>query len=432
MLGYIVIIAAIGLPLVLLFLTPYINIRKQKYFLIAFIAIVAILVLLPKTKLYTIRLPIINNSLNGYIMDFLNASVLFSGLTTIDPAIQSNLLTFIAPIISACVILIGVAIVAVVLSFVLFIMHLVQRRNKTFSCVVGLLLTIASAGAVVMAPVCSLVHINNTLNQTVTIKGKTLTESYPLYAEKYGTLLSLLNGIKIPDTISNPLVESVNILSRKKLDKLDTELNNVDALLTTLRDCGVTQIYTNPTFQFRNANTSTFNFDMLGKLITECHKSEIYDGLPRVFTNQILVHFENRIKSDTRKSVLEQPLEFNEADFHNQYLQLMDMLSFVVKYNLQHISENVGVSDVVSAGFSVVGGGGTSDALRIMEYPLVQKIADNADTSSIMGIEISGALYACGRLYGVLDSWLSAYRSTPEYQVVIRYLNMRNIIVTPF
>lgn len=427
----ITIVLALILLASLFFIIPYIRVRTQTWVLIAFVVVVAILFLLPKTALYNMKLPIIDNSMNGIIMNFLNDSVLFSGLITLDPTIHDKLLTFIEPIINACFILIGIAIIAIILSIVLFIVHLIQHRDKTFACVIGLLLTFVTAGAIIMSPVCTLVHINDTLNNTVTIKGKTLAESYPNYQKNYGGLLSLLNIIDLPQNVSKIFVDPANLISGGRLEDFDKEMYNIDKLLTKLDEAGITVIYTDPEYDFTNATKDSLNFTILGELIGECIKSKIYDGLPLVFTNQILGVFEQAIMEDTGKTELEQSLIMTQEEVNAQYLQLMDMLDFVLRHDMAAKCKDMNLVKLVELGLYITGKGAVGEALEIMNYPLVKKIADDADTVNFASIEVGGAIYACAKLYDVLNDWLASYRSTEEYKIVAKYLEMREIIELP-
>ena len=283
-----------------------------------------------------------------------------------------------------------------------------------------------------MSPVCTLVHINDTLNNTVTIKGKTLAESYPNYQKKYGGLLSLLNIIDLPENVSDIFVDPANLISGGRLEDFDKEMYNIDKLLSKLDEAGITVIYTDPEYDFTNATKDSLNFTILGELIGECITSKIYDGLPLVFTNQILGVFEQKIKEDTGKTELEQSLIMTQEELNQQYLQLMDMLDFVLRYDMAKRASNLDLLKFGELVTHLTLNGGMPDALKIMQYPLVKKIADDADTQTILpAIEIGGALYACGRLYDVLNDWLESYRSTEEYKIVAKYLEMREIIELP-
>ena len=86
---------------------------------------------------------------------------------------------------------------------------------------------------------------------------------------------------------------------------------------------------------------------------------------------------------------------------------------------------------LVELGLYITGKGAVGEALEIMNYPLVKKIADDADTVNFASIEVGGAIYACAKLYDVLNDWLASYRSTEEYKIVAKYLEMREIIELP-
>jgi hypothetical protein len=171
----------------------------------------------------------------------------------------------------------------------------------------------------------------------------------------------------------------------------------------------------------------------MGTVIGITLESRLYGDISLAFLNDIATCFERQLMIDTGKQNVD--LHFTKEEFKAQYLEIMDMLKFVVELDLiNRLNGFFDPNKTYGELFSEV----TSVAQDLLldannRHQLLNKILNYQfikDVSAYLDVEISlvSAIYACMRLYTVMDYWKSEYTGSDLYNVSKKFLEAREML----
>ena len=205
------------------------------------------------------------------------------------------------------------------------------------------------------------------------------------------------------------------------------ELNKLESLMKKVDSAGIEIIYENPNFRFKDTTKNTFNFDMIKEIINDVSKSKIYNNMALLYTNDILLAFEDIISEGEKDRI---NLHLSEKEFKEQYIQILDLLEFVAEYDLASKVEDLvssNITNFISKGIKLLqelGKEGVDKLTTFGDYPIITKIKKYKGFS----INLIAEIYACLQLYNSMDLWLSRYRETELYKVAGEFLILKGVI----
>lgn len=427
LIGFLFLLLVLGLFV----LIPYVKKRKaQIIIVISLIVFCAIVLLFPKQWFINIPLPIINDSLSGFTIDFLSKSKHYGELIKFDAIVEENILSYVTLIVKGVICLIVVGLTILISSLTLLIISFVKKRGKNVKKIFATLVLFISSCAILISPLYSVAILYDSMNKNLGNKNQTILETYPGYKE-YEKVLSFLDSLDgalsvISDYEAFDLLKTpLNAMSLGAYHKLNNDLENIDALLNKLKYSGATVIYSDDTFDFKETKKDTFDFDALIELVDDVNNSNVYSNVSRTFTNQILKSLSEVIEKDVNKGKLS--LELSEEDFLNQYKDILKLLQFVVDSNLLDAVNNSTLANLINVATSVF-----RDNLTIPNFfksEIVLKIKSymgNGDKGDLYTIE--AALYTTSKLCEAMNLWLDTFKETEFYSSTSEFLVGRGII----
>jgi len=407
----------------LLWLIPFIDIKKQKIIVILSIIITVVMILTPPLDwVWNIKLPIINNTIDNFTIEFMSNSGLYSDLLTIIPSFETEILAVLKGVIKGVIVDIVLSLVYIITALVMFIIHVSKIKQKITTVTIGFICILFAGIIMILSPLAIMNELKMAVNDNVARKGEILTETYNY--EKYDKFIGLINTLSINSPVPDLTNGLMNFFTFNNVNILKKELYKVDDYLLKLKDTGATIIYTDKSFDFRKTTKETFDFEIFKDLIVETFDSRWYKEASLSFANQIMTCFEERVAYDVGIDRSKVNLQFTAKEFNEQYDDLMDMLAFVVDNNLVNKTSNLSFSKLISLA-GELGLSGISEVFDIAESPIINKINQYVKQSNA----ISKCVYACARLYDVMNDWLIKYKQTSLYYTITTFLTFREIIV---
>jgi len=403
---------------------PFYNKKYIKVFVIVIMFFSIAMIFVPNNIIG--KIPFIGGNVENFIHDFLNMTQQFKDINELSPSIEVNVIKLIEKIIKLFTIFIIDGFAILVSIIVLLISHIVKKKGKTWKIIPSAFLTSCLCFVMILTPLYSIFNINKKMNDNLTANGK-FYETYPEY-KKYKVIFDLLNkGSSVITEDNQNILDKTyylsSLFSSGADERIARDLSAITPLLNQLEDSGITIIYTDENFDFSQTTKTTFDFKEITSLISNVLKTEIFEDVARGFTNQILAVFEECIKEDT-KTTEEVSLTLSSREFKEQYVGIIKMLNFVVKFDLIDKVQNLSFTKLVNIVKDLKLTGMTTLLTEIVAHPLVTKI--KYYTNELTGIQ--AAIYACIKLYDVLNAWLSEYRNTSLYNTSKTFLELRGII----
>lgn len=304
----------------------------------------------------------------------------------------------------------------------MFIIHVTKIKEKVTTVTIGFICILFAGIIMILSPLTIIDELKMAVNDNVARKGEILTETYNY--EKYDKFIGLINTFSVNSPIPDLTNGLMNFFTFNNVNILKKELYEVDDYLLKLKDTGATIIYTDKSFDFRKTTKETFDFEVFKDLIVETFDSRWYKEASLSFANQIMTCFEERVAYDVGIDRSKVNLQFTAKEFNEQYDDLMDMLAFVVDNNLVNKTSNLTFSKLISLAGDL-GLSGISEVFDIAESPIINKINQYVKQSNA----INKCVYACARLYDVMNDWLIKYKQTSLYYTITTFLTFREIIV---
>lgn len=410
-------------------LIPFYKKNIKKYFALGLLIFSLIMFFVPESLIG--KFPFIGGNVEKFIHDFLNSTKQFKDINGLSPSIESNLIYLIEKTIKMCVIFIVDGLVILLSSILFFIVHIVKKKKNYAGLTFSTILTVMLCFVMILAPLYSIFNINKKMNENLASDGA-LYKSYPEY-EKYKEIFDFLNkGSSMINEKNEKILDNTYYLtyffSNGADRRIVDDLSSVKPLLNQLKDSGLTIIYTDKDFDFSETTETTFDFDEMNSLIANVLKTEIFNDVARGFANQILALFEEQLKvdSETTDDIM---LTLSPEEFRKQYKGIVKMLKFVVDYDLADRVQNMNISTLLSIIKDLKVDGLITLLTEIVRYPLVQKIKQYMDQKyGLNPTGLDAAIYACVRLYDVLNTWLKEYRTTSLYNTSEEFLRLGGII----
>lgn len=413
----------------LLLLIPFKNKKAQKIITIIGIAFALVMLVLPASVICDFNIPFINKSGYQIIEEFLNTSAQFKDVNALAPGYYETMVVMIENVIKSAVVFFVEGLVLFFSSIVLWIVYLVKKdKNKK-----KVRATFASFGCFILSlvfllvPVYSIANIYGSLDNAMRAEGKPFYEEFPEY-RAYTPIFKAIEAL-VPYASGDIVAAEVPLwvldsFSYGDASRMSEGLASVDTLMYHFKLSGIPVIYDN-NFDFSQTKKGTFDFEQLELLIKLCLESELFEPVSRGFTNHIMDSFEKTL--DKENSVGDLQLDFSKEEFALQYKDIMDMLDFVVDYDLVNLmnldfskSEAIGkLKDVAKILAS-----DTSRILKIIDYPFIQKAKQYVGKST----NIETAIYVCVKLYDAMNDWLEFYRTTSLYKTSYRFLTTKGVM----
>lgn len=402
---------------------PFIDYKKQRYIFIGSIVISLILIVLqPFDWLWGIKLPIINNTIDNFAINFMQTSGLYNDLLTIVPGFEIEILATLKGIIKGIIVCIILSIIYMITALVLYIINVTKIKEKIAINTIGFICVLFAGIIMIISPLAAVNDMKLYVNENVARKGEILTETYNY--DKYQGFIDTINFLGINSPVSEVTSGVVNLFTFNKFNILKSELYNIDKYLLEFQETGATIIYTDKDFNFSKTKKDTFNFEAFKDLISKTLNSRWYKDAALIFANQIMTCFEERIAYDVNIDRSTVNLQYTAKEFSEQYTDLMDMLAFVVDNNLVDKTRNFDLDKLIDLALDL----GLDKSIQVLfgisNSPIINKI----NTYVKKGDSISKSVYACVRLYDVLNDWLVKYRQTSLYYTITTFLTFRGII----
>ena len=407
----------------LFLITPFLKTRKSQIVILSIlVGFIAIVLIFPSSILMDINVPILNSSISDITLSFVGKNTHYQNLIEFDASVEANLLTMVTRIVKGVIVLVVLGLTLLISSLVLCIVSLCKKKEKKFKvCLSTLVLAILSF-VMLLSPVYSISTLYTTVNRNLGKKNSTLIETYPEYKE-YEKIFSLLDGVSeaidfelgIFDALGYPL----DALSLGSYSSLNSDLASVDKHLGMLKTSGITVIYTDENFDFYNINKKTFDFDKIIELINAVEDSELYSDMAMNYVNRILKSVEEKIETSSNKGDFN--LQLTKEEFEKEYKGLLELLEFVVKYDLVKSLKNITVSSLAELVLKL-----TNDGLKIPAFNLI--IVNKIKNYMGYNTNLAAALYTCSKLYDALNIWLSEYKETNFYTTSYEFLQARGVI----
>jgi len=180
----------------LLWLIPFIDIKKQKIIVILSIIITVVMILTPPLDwVWNIKLPIINNTIDNFTIEFMSNSGLYSDLLTIIPSFETEILAVLKGVIKGVIVDIVLSLVYIITALVMFIIHVSKIKQKITTVTIGFICILFAGIIMILSPLAIMNELKMAVNDNVARKGEILTETYNY--EKYDKFIGLINTLSI-------------------------------------------------------------------------------------------------------------------------------------------------------------------------------------------------------------------------------------------
>lgn len=412
--------------LAIFFFGPIYSKRFKFIILPIFLAITVVLILIPNNVFADIKVPILNKSISGVVNEFLHTSPDFTNLVEYDPNISENVAVISASIVKASVASIFFGASLLITIAIGFFIKLGKKNGKVLLSTMQMLVVVILSAVFIVSPLATVVSINQGLDKSVARENENFRDTYPEF-EKYELMFKLVevfDFMTANDTVGNVLLAPVNTLSFTNLNKLTSDFGEVDDMLVLFREGGLNILYTDPDFDFSETVEGTFNFTKLKELVGKTLKTSILDNLARSFTNDILGHFENILQPPTGVSAEGKPtLKLTEEEFKTQYVEILDLMEQVVKYDLVEHATNMNTDSVIDLINKMEPDAFINLLAAIGNNPMVKKIDDYLKTDN----ELTAGIYTCIRMYDAMNSWLNDFRETEFYRTAEEFLTNKGV-----
>lgn len=402
-------------------LVPFIDKRKQMYVLIVTIMITLLMILVPPNWLWNIRLPIINNTIDGFAIEFMSATGMYSDVLKLIPTIEVEVLEVVRAVVRGLIACIVLSLMYLITVLVMYIIHITKIKTKIALNSVGFACVVIGCVLMIISPFSYINAVKMMVNDNIARKGETLSETYSY--NNYDEFIQLIDGLSFNSPVPGITSGFMDLFTFNKINVLETELYEIDSYLLKFKDTGATIIYTDKNFKFRQATRYTFNFDAFKELIVDTLNSRWYQDVGLIYANQIMDSLEERVAFDIGTTKSNVNLEFTESEFREQYDDLMDMLHFAIENDLSNKASNLSFSNLKQflKNFS---NGDLLNASNISKSPIISKMSHYVEFDNDNEVMI----YGCVRLYDAIDDWLLEYKQTSLYTTIMRFLSFRDII----
>jgi hypothetical protein len=313
-------------------------------------------------------------------------------------------------------------------TLVLFIISLIKKNSKPKRMILSSFGVLITSSCILFSSLHSTINLYNVVNVTASKKGLSLQESYEGFKEDEALfdLLEdasiLLDGeFAIFDTLKYPAV----VVSLGKYAQFEQDILNINQHLSTIKQSGILNIYTDDNFDFYNVNKDTFKFSKIEATLTNIKQSQIYGDVPRIIVNQILKKLEDTIKED--KQIEEVSLQFSKADFDSQYKDLLQIAEIAIKYDLINKVKNLNTEEIGDLIKNVHVMEALKDALTMIQYikfPIVEKLKHYlGDVNLVVAV-----FYLCDRLFDAMNDWLVEFKQTEFFAQTKEFLKGKALI----
>lgn len=429
--------------LIIFMVTPFLENNFQKYLTAGIIVFLLAMAFVPGEIFCNIPLPIINDTINGFVNTFLNETKLYQDIVAFDPTITGKITPMVAGIVKMCVVFTLLAAVLLITTLVLYIIHLCKsikknkKERKLLRVTSGFIFTMIMSMLILCIPVYSVLDLNRNLSLGLATEDAKLMEVHQEY-KKYEKIFNVLDkgSEKLPSKNSfiNKVVYTLTPLySNNNYNELINELNSLNEVMEIIKKTGIGILYTDKEFDFTDTTKETFNYDEIKNLIAKVLDSKVYADMSRQYMNAILLEFENIITEDRGKEE-RLFLRLTEEKFRQEYKGIINMLKLVADYDLvkeaKKISKNMSWNEVKDVGVTlyniakdkgIIGGLDLIDEICTM--PIVVKVKEYT------GLDIvHAAVYTCVRIYSAMNAWLENYRQTDLYNTADTFLRIKGVI----
>lgn len=417
--------------LVIFCLTPFLKSKVQIGIAALLLGLAIVVYFLPNEWFMETEFPILNKSIEETILKVLNQIDMYRVITDYDTTIEGKILSYVPGIVKMCFVYIFFIVEVLITTIVLFIVHMTKKDKKVVKVSVGSGLILVASILIACIPIDACKSLYNTVEDV--IGEDNLVKNYPelnKYKKEIDFLDDFFDKVTI-DAIDDVAIFSypVSIFSGSDYNKLLAEINRLELVMKLVKGTGIGILYENPDFSFRDTDKNTFNFEEIKKVVQEVNNSSIYDNMALLYTNDILASFENEISSKTSKEE-KIKLKMTQEEFENQYVDILDLLKFVIDYDLVDELETLLASDLrgfITNGVSLLdrlGKEGRAKLSTFGEYEIIVKI------KKYLGIEnaLLAAVYTCLTLYDAMDSWLLEYKQTDLYDAADKFLKIKGVI----
>ncbi len=419
----------LAIVLLIFSLTPFFKSKVQIYIALVMFGLSAAMFVLPNEWFMETKMPIIDNSIENIILEVLNKIKMYKVVTEFDVTIQEKILGMVPGIVKTCFVYFFFVVEVVLITLICFIIHLIKKGRKPARVSIGVIAILVISFVIAYTPIDTCKTLYNTFTE-VAANGE-LLENYPELSE-YEKEIKLLE--EIFEKCEIEFLNEYSIFPSPDDDfikgnhaQLISELKRLESLMKKVDSTGIEIIYENPNFRFKHTTENTFNFDRIKELIDDVSESKIYNNMALLYTNDILVAFEDII-SDGQKDRIN--LQLSEKEFKEQYVQILELLKFVAEHDLARKVEDLvssKITDFITKGINLLqelGKEGRNKLTTFGEYPIIAKIKEYKGFS----IDLIAEIYACLQLYNSMDLWLSRYRGTELYKVAGEFLILKGVI----
>lgn len=429
--------------LIIFMITPFLENNFQKYMTAGIIVFLFVMAFVPGEIFCDIPLPIVNDTINGFVNTFLNETKLYQDIVAFDPTITGKILPMVAGVVKMCVVFVLLASVLLITTLVLYIIHLCKcikkdkKERKLLKVTSGFIFTMIMSMLILCIPVYSILDLNRNLSSGLAKEDATLMEVHQEY-KKYEKIFNVLDKgsekLPVKDSFINKVIYTLTPLySNNKYNELVNELNSLNEVMELLKKTGIEILYTDKEFDFTNTTKDTFNYNEIKSLIAKVLESKVYADMSRQYMNAILLEFENIITEDREKEE-RLLLRMTEEKFRQEYKGIINMLKLVADYDLvkeaKKIDKNMSwneIKDVGSTLVQIAKDKGLVEGIDLIDeicnMPIVIKVKEYTGQNVI-----EAAVYTCVRIYSAMNAWLENYRQTDLYNTADAFLRIKGVI----
>jgi len=397
--------------------------KKFKVIFISFLALfMVVMAFVPSSVICSIHLPIINSTIHDFAISFLEKSEDFRVINEFSGGLYDEIIPLIEDVVKTAFVFIFVAISLMLASIVSFIMHLFFKKKQLLKTSLFTTLTLVMSIIILLVPTFNVYILADEMKSQLSKEGEAIYETYPEYLE-YKEIFDLIDKISIIETetiIDDIPLGVFSAYSGGSSELLINELRNINPMIDLLKETGITVIFEDPSFDFSMTRDGTFNYKKMDTLLHIVSKSPIYKGVALAFVNDVMGDLEKIVEAEFNfnKDI---DLQFTSEELETQYLDLLNMLDFVVKHDLIRFL-NLNQDELQNALDTVVGVLlDAPELVKIIEYPVLKKVTTGLVGRAIVAIKL------CVRLYTAMNMWLEKYKATDMYQTASDFLKMKGV-----
>ena len=436
-----------GLGFGLYMLIPFKKKKGQLIVTIIGVAIAVIMIFIPASFICSIEIPFFEMDANEIITKVLYSSEEYEILAKSVNEFEPGVMELAQAVVKSSVVFVIEGIYLMFASLITTIVYLAKKKKKDQKKrVVRALFTnlgcFVLSVAFLFVPLYTVSKIYVNLNTALGIEKDTLYNKYEGF-KKYAPIIDLIDTVSVvADTdfmIADIPLWAADSFSLGAASQLTGDLNSVDLVIYHFEEAGI-QVVFNKSFSFLNTTPSTFDFNEMNIVVGLALASEVYDDVALTFLNDILTYVENIIKANTGKTNVN--LQYTLDEFKAQYTQIIDILNFVMEFDLLNRLDsyfNSGASlksklaDILDVAEDIVANTNNRHrVLALLDYPLVKKVLsyyveDDMSLSDLVDKLVQG-IRTCLDVFAALDKWKDNFETTEMYTIALKFMKDKGVV----